>query len=58
MVFASEVYAIFVEEKLGVRIENTILITESGFENLTILPREIEEIEVLMKKLGIIQTLK
>ncbi|MFC2157567.1 aminopeptidase P N-terminal domain-containing protein [Acidobacteriota bacterium] len=59
MVFANEPYAVFPEEDLGVRVENTILITEDGCENLTAgIPREIEEIEALMKESGIIQVLK
>jgi Xaa-Pro aminopeptidase len=59
MVFANEPFAVFPEENLGVRIENTILITEDGCENLTSgIPREIEEIEAIMKKPGIIQVLK
>ena len=40
-------------------MEDTILITERGCENLTAgIPREIEEIEALMKKPGIVQVLK
>jgi Xaa-Pro aminopeptidase len=59
MVFANEPFAIFTEENLGVRIENTILITKDGCENLTAgIPREIEEIESIMKEQGIIQALK
>jgi Xaa-Pro aminopeptidase len=59
MVFANEPFAVFPEEKLGVRIEDTILITEDGCENLTEgIPREIAEIEALMKKPGIVQVLK
>lgn len=59
MVFANEPFAVFPEENLGVRVENTILITEDGCENLTAgIPREIEEIETLMKQPGIIQVLK
>jgi Xaa-Pro aminopeptidase len=59
MVFANEPFAVFPEENLGVRVEDTILITEDGCENLTAgIPREIEEIEALMKKPGIIQVLK
>lgn len=59
MVFANEPYAVFPDENLGVRIEDTILITEDGCENLTAgIPREIKEIEALMKKPGIIQVLK
>lgn len=51
MVFANEPYAVFPDEDLGVRVEDTILITETGCENLTAgIPREVEEIEAFMKK--------
>jgi len=59
MVFANEPLVIYADENLGVRIEDTILITEDGCENLTLgIPREVKEIEALMKKQGIIQALK
>ena len=59
MVFANEPFAVFPEENLGVRVEDTILITEDGCENLTAgIPREVAEIEALMKKPGIVQVLK
>jgi Xaa-Pro aminopeptidase len=59
MVFANEPFAVFPEENLGVRVEDTILITEDGCENLTAgIPREVDEIESLMKKPGIVQVLK
>jgi Xaa-Pro aminopeptidase len=50
-VFACDVYAVFPGENLGVRVENTVLITDTGCENLTPgIPREIAAIESLMKK--------
>jgi Xaa-Pro aminopeptidase len=50
MVIANEPLAVFANEKLGVRVEDTILITETGCENLTAgLPRTVEEIEAIMK---------
>lgn len=51
LVFANEPMALYPNENLGVRVENTLLITESGCENLTDgIPRTVREIEELMKK--------
>ena len=59
MVFANEPLAIYAEENLGVRVEDTILITETGCENLTAgIPRSVKDIEAHMKKDGIAQILK
>lgn len=51
MVFACDIYAFWEGEDLGVRVEDTIVITETGCENLTPgLPRTIAEIEAFMKR--------
>ena len=50
MVFANEPLCVFPDENLGVRVEDTILITEDGCENLTAgIPRTVAEIESHMK---------
>ena len=55
MVFANEPLCVFPDENLGVRVEDTILITEDGCKNLTAgIPRTVKEIEAQMKKPGII----
>ncbi|MFW6129453.1 MAG: aminopeptidase P N-terminal domain-containing protein [Candidatus Aminicenantaceae bacterium] len=49
MVFAIEPGIYYPEKNMGIRIEDTVLITENGCENLTKnVPKEIEEIEELM----------
>jgi len=59
MVIANEPLCVFPEENLGVRVEDTILITEDGCENLTAgIPRTVSEIEAMMKKPGIVQILQ
>lgn len=59
MVIANEPHIELPDENIGVRIEDTILITPDGYENLTAgVPREIMDIEALMKKEGVIEVLK
>jgi Xaa-Pro aminopeptidase len=59
MVFANEPLMIWPEENLGVRVEDTVLITETGCEVLTAgIPRDVKDIEAFMKKDGIPQSLK
>ena len=59
MVIANEPLCVFPDENLGVRVEDTILITEDVCENLTAgIPRTVKEIEAQMKKPGIVQILQ
>ncbi len=56
MVFTIEPSLVVREENINMRLEDMILITEKGAENLSaFVPMEIEEIEKLMKEEGMVQ---
>jgi Xaa-Pro aminopeptidase len=44
------------EEKLYIRIENCVVVTEDGVENMSeMIPAKLDDIEKLMKEKGILQ---
>jgi len=45
------------EEKLYIRYEDTVVVTETGVENFTaFLPMELDEIEAVVRGKGVVQT--
>ena len=42
-------------ENTGIRIEDDYIITDKGLERISLVPREIPEIEALMKRRRVIQ---
>lgn len=56
MVFSVDPQFRLPEEKLYYRVEDTIVVTEDGVENLTVeAPLELDDVEVLMKEPGLLQ---
>ncbi|MGN6369852.1 MAG: aminopeptidase P N-terminal domain-containing protein [Phycisphaerae bacterium] len=57
LVFAVDPELVIPEEELYIRVEDTVLVTPDGIENLTSeCPREMEEVEKLMRGPGILQS--
>jgi len=59
MVFACDIQLSRLDEGIGIRLEDTIAITDNGCENLSHgVPRTVREVEDMKKTDGILQTLK